>query len=71
MDEKKYPVLYYDTNGIDLTTLLTLVQPLVEYYEKKDIKFILLPREIKQEWMAKEEVLEYLDKMREEVESWQ
>ena len=70
MDEK-YPVLYYDTEGVDLTELMVLVQPLIDYYEKKNIKFILLPRQVKQEWITKKEMLEHLDKMRKEVESWQ
>jgi len=72
MDEKRYPVLYYDMNNVDKETLLKLSDQLGKYFDRENVPFILLPKDIMElKWLPKEEALNLLNKIVEEVKSWE
>lgn len=72
MDEKKYPVLYYDMNNVDRETLLKLSDQLGKYFDRENVPFILLPKDVMElKWLSKEEALDLLNKIVEEVKSWE
>jgi len=68
--EEKFPVLYYDLGNIDLDTLMELSKSLEEYFNRENIPFILLPKQMDMKWMTKKEALEQVDKIKEYVETW-
>ena len=69
--EEKYPVLYYDLENIDLEDLRELADELGEYFKRKNIPFILLPKQTNLKWLTKKEALEQIEKLKEYVETWQ
>lgn len=68
--EEKFPVLYYDLGNIDLDTLMELSKSLEEYFNRENIPFILLPKQMDMEWMTKEEALKRIESIKEYVETW-
>ena len=70
-NNKKYSVIYYDTENVDFDYLTQLSDQIKAFHEKENIHFLLLPTTVKQEWMNKNELLEQLNKMIEEVKSWE
>ena len=71
MDEKKYPVLYYDIENMDLDVLVKIAEQLNALYEEDGIHCVILPTTLKQEWVSKETILRQLDEIVKEVESWE
>lgn len=71
MNEKKYPVLYYDIENMDLDVLVTIAEQLNNLYEEDGLHCIFLPITLKQEWVNKETILRQLDEIVKEVESWE
>lgn len=69
--EEKFPVLYYDLENIDLETLMELSKSLEKYFNRENIPFILLPKQMNMQWMTKKEALEQIEKLKEYVETWQ
>ena len=70
-NDKKYSVIYYDIENIDLDYLADLSDQITAFHEKQGINFLLLPTTLKQEWISKEELLKLLNEMVKEVESWE
>ena len=68
--DKKYSVIYYDTENVTVEQLADLSDQITAFHKKKKINFLLLPTALKQEWMNKEELLGTLKEMIKEVESW-
>lgn len=71
MDEKKYPVLYYDIENMDVDVLVKIAEQLNALYEEDGLHCIFLPTTLKQEWGSKETILRQLDEIVKEVESWE
>lgn len=72
MDENKvYPVLYYDLGNIDLETLNRLYGCLENFFDRENIPFILLPKDMNLKYLTKERALEELERLKEYVESWE
>lgn len=71
MNEKKYPTLYYDVENMDLDVLVKIAEQLDILYEEDNLHCIFLPLTIKQEWLSKENILQQLNEMIKEVESWE
>ena len=72
MDENKvYPVLYYDLGNIDLETLRHLYGQIEDFFDRENVPFILLPRDINLKYLTKEEALKELERLKEYVESWE
>ena len=69
--EKKYPVLYYDLENIDFDTLVRLVEQLEEYFNRENIPFLLLPKNMNLEYLTKERALEELKRLEEYVKTWE
>ena len=70
-NDKKYSVIYYDIENVSPDDLVDLSNQIEAFHKKKEINFLLLPATLKQEWISKEELLKLLNKMVEEVESWE
>lgn len=70
-NDKKYSVIYYDIENVSPEYLVDLSDQITAFHEKKEVNFLLLPSTLKQEWVSKEELLELLNKMVEEVKSWE
>jgi len=69
MDKENIAVLYYDTS--DRERLQGFIEPLAKYFERSDIKFILLPKDLLElKYCNKEDVLKQLDDLKREVEQW-
>ena len=69
MDKENIAVLYYDAS--DSERLQDFIEPLKEYFERNDIKFILLPKNLLElKYCSKEDVLKQLDNLKKEVEKW-
>ena len=68
--EREYPVLYYDLGNIDLETLQKLADGLEKYFERENVPFILLPKQMDIKWMTKEEALKRIESIKEYVETW-
>jgi len=65
------PVIYYDLSTTDMDTICKLSEGLIDYFKKENIKFIFLPKDlIELKYMSKEEALEMLNNIKEEVEKW-
>lgn len=69
--EKKYPVLYYDLANIDDQILHELAKQLEEFFERENVPFILLPKQMNMEWITKKEALKRIEDIKEYVETWQ
>lgn len=69
--DKKYSVLYYDVENVDLDYLVKLSDQIEAFHKKENIHFLLLPTTVKQEWISKDELLKQLNEMIEEVKSWE
>lgn len=69
--DKKYSVLYYDVENVDLDYLVKLSDQIEAFHKKENIHFLLLPTTVKQEWISKDELLKQLKEMIKEVESWE
>lgn len=69
MDKENIAVLYYDASNSE--RLQDFIEPLKKYFERNDIKFILLPKNLLElEYCSKEDVLKQLDDLKKEVEKW-
>lgn len=72
--EKKYPVLYYDLDSeTNLTPdfLADLSKQLDEYFKREKVPFIVLPKTTNLKWITKEDAIEQLEKILEEVKTWE
>lgn len=69
-NENKYPVLYYDLENIDSDTLMRVFEQLSDYFKKEKVPFIMLPKQTNLSWLTKEEAVEIIEKMLEEVKKW-
>ena len=70
-NDKKYSVIYYDTDNVTEEQLADLSDQITAFHKKKGINFLLLPTTLKQEWTSKEELLKLLNEMIKEVNSWE
>ena len=70
-NDKKYSVIYYDTENVTEEQLANLSDQITAFHEKKGVNFLLLPTTLKQKWTNKEELLKLLNEMIEEVKSWE
>lgn len=70
-NENKYPVLYYDLENIDSDTLMRVFEQLSDYFKKEKVPFIMLPKQTNLSWLTKEEAVEIIEKMLEEVKKWE
>ena len=69
MDKENIAVLYYDAS--DNERLQDFIEPLKKYFERNDIKFILLPKNLLElKYCSKKDVLKQLDDLKKEVEKW-
>lgn len=69
MDKENIAVLYYDAS--DSERLQDFIEPLKKYFERNDIKFILLPKDLLElKYCSKEDVLKQLNEKIKEVNSW-
>lgn len=69
MNKENIAVLYYDAS--DSERLQDFIEPLKKYFERSDIKFILLPKDLLElKYYSKEDVLKQLDDLKKEVEKW-
>ena len=69
MDKENIAVLYYDAS--DSERLQDFIEPLKKYFERNDIKFILLPKSLLElKYCSKEDILKQLDDLKKEVEKW-
>lgn len=68
--EKKYPVLYYDVKNVGSDGLVELINPLVDYFKREKVPFIVLPNTTSMSFMTKKELLKQLYNAIEEVEAW-
>ena len=72
MDENKvYPVLYYDLGNIDVDTLVRLCSQIEDFFDRDNVPFILLPKDINLKYLTKEEALKEIEKLKEYVETWE
>ena len=69
-NDKKYSVIYYDTENVTEEQLADLSDQITAFHKKKGINFLLLPTTLEQKWMNKEDLLNQLKEMIKEVESW-
>jgi hypothetical protein len=70
--EKRFPVIYYDIHGIAPETLKKLSNQLEEYFKREEVPFLLLPKDVMDfKLLTKKETLGFLNKMIEEVKSWE
>lgn len=70
-NDKKYSVIYYDTENVTEEQLADLSDQIAAFHKKKGVNFLLLPTTLKQKWTNKEELLKLLNEMIEEVKSWE
>ena len=70
-NNKKYSVIYYDTDNVTEEQLADLSNQITAFHKKKGINFLLLPTTLEQKWTSKEELLKLLNEMIEEVKSWE
>ena len=70
-NDKKYSIIYYDTENVSPEYLADLSDQITAFHEKKGINFLLLPSTLRQEWASKKELLKLLNEMIEEVKSWE
>jgi hypothetical protein len=70
-NDKKYSVIYYDTDNVTEEQLADLSDQITAFHKKKGVNFLLLPTTLKQKWTNKEELLKLLNEMIEEVKSWE
>ena len=69
--DKMIPVIYYDLSTADFDTICQLSESLTDYFKKKNIMFIFLPKDlIELKYMNKEDILKMINDMKEEVEKW-
>ena len=68
--ENKYPVLYYDITKADIEITFNLINPLLEYYKREKIPFIVVPNSVSLNYLHKPTILKQLYKTIEEVEEW-
>lgn len=72
MDEKKFPVLYYDLDIADLDLVYQISNQLTEYFKREKVPFILLPKDVMTlKLLSKKEALDKLRDIMKEVESWE
>ena len=72
MDEKKFPVLYYDLDIADLDLVQQISNQLAEYFQREKVPFILLPKDVMTlKLLSKKEALDKLRDIMKEVESWE
>ena len=72
MDEKKFPVLYYDLSTVDLDTVAKLSNQLANYFKREKVPFVLLPKDVMTlKLLSKKEALDNLKEIMKEVESWE
>ena len=72
MDEKKFPVLYYDLDIADLDLIYQISNQLTEYFNREKVPFILLPKDVMTlKLLSKKEALDKLRDIMKEVESWE
>lgn len=72
MDEKKFPVLYYDLDTVDVELVQTISNQLAEYFQREKVPFILLPKDVMTlKLLSKKEALDKLRDIMKEVESWE
>ena len=71
MDEKKYPVFYYDAENMDLEILVKIAKQLQVLFKEDGLHCIFLPSTVKLKWLPKEILLQKLEEWSEEVESWE
>ena len=56
---------------MDLDVLVKIAEQLNALYEEDGIHCVFLPITLKQEWVSKETILQQLDEIVKEVESWE
>lgn len=72
MDEKKFPVLYYDLDTVDIELVQQIVNQLDDYFQREKVPFVLLPKDvITLKFVSKKEALDNLKEIMKEVESWE
>lgn len=71
MENKVYPVLYYDTEGSDMSMIMEVVKQLEEFFKRQTIPFLCLPKETNLKYMTKEEAIDELNKLMEYVKTWE
>lgn len=72
MNEKKFPVLYYDLDIADLDLVQQISNQLAEYFQREKVPFILLPKDVMTlKLLSKKEALDKLRDIIKEVESWE
>lgn len=72
MNEKKFPVLYYDLDIADLDLVQQISNQLAEYFQREKVPFILLPKDVMTlKLLSKKETLDKLRDIMKEVESWE
>ena len=73
-NEKKYPVLYYNLEDADDFTpdfLMNVGKQLSEYFKRDNVPFIMLPKVTNLQWITKEDAIEQLEEMLNEVKTWE
>ena len=72
MNEKKFPVLYYDLDIADVELVQQISNQLSNYFQREKIPFILLPKDVMTlKLLSKKEALDKLRDIMKEVESWE
>ena len=72
MNEKKFPVLYYDLDTVDIELVQQIVNQLADYFQREKVPFVLLPKDvITLKFVSKKETLDKLRDIMKEVESWE
>ena len=70
-ENKVYPVLYYDLDNIDYETLQDVHDCLKKFFDRENVPFILLPKDMNLKYLTKEVALEELKRLKEYVETWE
>ena len=73
-NEKKYPVLYYDLDDLENFSpdfIVDIGQQLADYFKREKVPFILIPKVTNLKWITKEDAIEQLETMLEEVKTWE
>lgn len=71
MEDKVYPVLYYDLKNTDLETLNHVHEQLEQFFARQDVPFLLLPKDTSLKWLTKKEALQEIKNIEEYVETWE
>lgn len=71
MENKVYPVLYYDMEQSDMSILMRVFDQLDKFFQKENIPFLCLPKETNLRYMTKEEAIDEINKLMEYVETWE